>query len=64
MRDVQPGPLTRTLTRVARIVGVVGVALEMGVEGDSVMRRMLAVTFVPVGPNLTVAMKMSEWRRS
>ncbi len=62
MRDVQRGPLTLTLA--ARIVGVVGVAVEMGVEGDSVMRQVPAVTFVPMGRNLTVSMKMSERRQS
>lgn len=48
--------LTLTLTLAARIAGVVRVAVEMGVEADSVRRRVLALTFVPMGLNPTVSM--------
>ncbi len=51
--------LILTLTLAVRIAGVVRVAAEMGVEDDFVTRRVLALTFVPMGLNPTVSMKMS-----
>jgi len=51
--------LTLTFTLAVRIAGIVRVAAEMGVEDDFVTRRVLALTFVPMGLNPTVSMKMS-----
>ena len=38
---------------------VVRVAVQVSMERDSVRRRVLFVTFVPMGPNPIVLMKMS-----
>ena len=62
MRDAQRIVLTVILAvRVAGLLRacVVRVAVQVSMERDSVRRRVLFVTFVPMGPNPIVLMKMS-----